>query len=139
MNSHIPFKMSKTRHNLPWISPQIKRQMRKRDCLFTKANKQTNESRDWRSFKQFRNKLAKVVVVHHAHTNYVNNVVGASLHENPKTFWSYVKLMRTKNLGIQALRSQNKLCCTTDVEKANALNKQTFQSVFSPKLSQSFL
>ena len=66
--------------------------------------------------------------------NYVNNVVGASLHEKPKTFWSYVKLMKTENLGIPALRSQTKLC-TTDVEKAQALNEQ-FQSVFTPKSSE---
>ena len=131
MNSHIPFKMSKTRHSLPWIDPQIKRQMRKRDRLYVKAKK-SNVSRDWSLFKQHRNKLAKTV--HQAHMNYVNNVVGASLHEKPKTFWSYVKLMKTENLGIPALRSQTKLC-TTDVEKAQALNEQ-FQSVFTPKSSE---
>ena len=63
--------------------------------------------------------------------NYVNNVVGASLHAKPKTFWSYVKLMKTENLGILALRSQTKLC-TADVEEAHALSEQ-FQSVFTPK------
>ena len=39
MNSHIPFKMSKIRQSLPWIDPQIKRQMRKRDRLYVKAKK----------------------------------------------------------------------------------------------------
>ena len=58
MNSHIPFKMSKTRHSLPWIDPQIKRQMRKRDRLYVKAKK-SNVPRDWSLFKQHRNKLAK--------------------------------------------------------------------------------
>ena len=128
MNSHIPYKMSKTRRNLPWINVQIKRQMRKRDRLYSKAKK-SNASHDWKSFKQYRNRVAKVV--NQAHSNYVNNVVGASLCEKPKVFWSYVKLMKTENLGIPALRTQTKLC-TSDVDKAQALNEQ-FQSVFNPR------
>ena len=90
MNSHVPYKMSKTRRNLPWINVQIKRQMRKRDRLYSKAKK-SNASHDWKSFKKCRNRVVKVV--NQAHSNYVNNVVGTSLSEKPKVIWSHVKLM----------------------------------------------
>ena len=51
----------------------------------------------------------------------------------PKTFWSYVKLMKTENLGITTLRTQTKLC-TTDEDKAQAFIEQ-FQWVFSSSSS----
>ena len=38
----IPSKMSKGKRHLPWITPAIKRQMRKRDRLFKKARRQPN-------------------------------------------------------------------------------------------------
>ena len=104
--------------------------MRKRDRLYTSA-RNSNLSSAWTKFRQYRNKVAKVVK--QAHINYVNNVVGASLAEKPKTFWSYVKLMKTENMSIPPLRSREKLC-TTDMDKAFALNEQ-FQSAFSPTTS----
>ena len=51
------------------------------------------------------------------HVNYINNIIGESIVDHPKTFWSYLKLMRTENIGIPVLRT--------------ALN-QHFQSVFTP-------
>ena len=67
--------------------------------------------------------------VQKAHYNYVNHTIGDRITEQPKSFWSYVKLMRTENIGISTLRTQTKLC-TTDKEKADTLNEQTL-SVFT--------
>lgn len=130
MNSHIPFKIRGGKRHLPWITYQIKRKMRKRDRLYTLARK-LNLSSHWKSFRQYRNSVTKIV--RQAHINYVNNIIGGSLTEKPKTFWSYVKLMRTENLGIPTLRTPSKLCAT-DKDKAQALNEQ-FQSVFNPCVS----
>ena len=91
----------------------------------------TNSPVKWKSFRQYRNSLAKYIK--QAHINYINEVVGGSLIDRPKTLWSYVKLMKTENLGIPTLRTQTKLC-TTDEDKAQALNEQ-FQSVFSSSSS----
>ncbi|XP_072042262.1 uncharacterized protein [Amphiura filiformis] len=126
MNAHVPSKMSSGKRHLPWVTPDIKRQMRKRDKLHCRARKQQN-STSWKLFRQYRNKVASTV--HSAHEDYVNNVVGNSLSESPKKFWSYVKMMRTENLGIPTLRTTTKLC-TTDQDKATALNSH-FQSVFT--------
>ena len=92
MVDFIPSKMSKSRHHLPWISPCLKRQMRKRDRMFKKAQRNSSTT-NWQAYRQYRNKVAKLV--QQAHHEYINNVIGSSLTENPKSFWSYVKLCRT--------------------------------------------
>ena len=79
----IPSKMSKGRSHLPWITQDIKQKLRKRDILFKKARRQDNTAA-WEDFKRFRNQVA--------HDDYINNVIGASLKDNPKTFWSYQKM-----------------------------------------------
>ena len=64
-----------------------------------------------------------------AHYNYINHTIGDRLTEQPKSLWSYAKLMRIENIGIPSLRTQAKLC-TTDKEKADTLNEQ-FLSVLT--------
>ena len=60
MKNNIPSKMSKTRHNLPWVSTSIKREMRKRDRLLTQAKK-SKKTEDWNKFKAQRNKIPKLI------------------------------------------------------------------------------
>ena len=68
-------------------------------------------------------------MVHKARCDYINNVIGASLQENPKSFWSYIKTCRSENIGIPSLRTSTKLCATAP-DKAESLNDY-FQSVFT--------
>ena len=35
-----------------------------------------------------------------AHYDFINHTIGNRLTEQPKSFWSYIKLMRTENIGI---------------------------------------
>ena len=63
----------------------------------------------------------------------MNNVIGKNISENPKSFWSYIKLTKTESLGVPTLKTSQKMC-STDYDKAEALNAQ-FQSVFNPKLN----
>nr|XP_054774593.1 uncharacterized protein LOC129282754 [Lytechinus pictus] len=84
----IPSKMSKGKRHLPWITTYIKRKMRKRDRLFKRARRQPSTAA-WETFRRFRNHVAKLV--HRAHSDYVNNIIGTSLVENPKTFWTGVE------------------------------------------------
>ena len=66
-----------------------------------------------------------------AHDTYIQDVIGASLYEqgNQKKFWSFVKLNKTKNIGIPILSDTDGLHIT-DNAKAEALNRQ-FVSVFT--------
>ena len=126
MHEHVPSKLSRTRHHLPWIDFTLKRQMRRRDRMFSKARK-TNSPRLWTAYRTLRNKIAKEV--RRSHTKYLNEVVGGSLQDNPKTFWSYVRLMKTENINIPPLKLDGKMHAT-DSAKATALNSQ-FKSVFN--------
>ena len=122
--------MSKGRRHLPWITPPLKRQMRKRDRLFKKAHSQSC-STAWTAYRQYRNRVAKNV--HRARCEYINNIIGASLKDNPKSFWSNIKTCRSENIGIPTLRTPSKLCASA-LDKAETLNDY-FQSVFTPHQS----
>ena len=126
MDLTIPSKITKGTRHLPWISVQIKRLMRKRDKSYRKARR-PDRPNYWSAFRKHRNFVAKIVAK--AHRNYLNNTSGNSLTVNPKTFWNYVKLKRTENLGIPTLRNNNRMF-TSDTDKADALNNQ-FQSVYT--------
>ena len=126
MDSTVPSKMSSTKRNLPWINNDLKRKMRKRDQLYKKARK-TITGEGWAAYRKYRNMVTKLTKK--AHLDYINNVIGDSLVDQPKKFWSYVKLMKTENLGIPTLRTSTKLC-TSDRDKSEALNSQ-FKSVFT--------
>lgn len=89
VEKHVPSKLSKRKCSLPWITIDIKRKMRKRDKLFSKARK-TSISADWKKYKLYRNYVTKLV--RSSHQNYINDAI-------PKSFWSYVKLKKQKILG----------------------------------------
>ncbi len=126
IDKHIPNKMSNAKHNLPWITRSIKRQMRKRDRLYKRAKK-TKKPSDWRHYTEFRNRLAKTI--RSEYNTYVNEVVGGSLTENPKQFWNHVRLTNTENLGIPTL-VENEQLHVTDKAKASALNSH-FKAQFT--------
>ena len=100
--------------------------MRKQDRLFHRARK-SNSNIDWANFRKFRNSVAKTIIS--SHKNYINNIIGSNLVENPKCFWSYVRLKRTDNIGVPTLKTGTKVC-NSDIDKAEALNDH-FHSVFS--------
>ena len=126
LNDYFPYKTTKSRHNLPWITNEIKRSMRKRDRLFPRAMK-SNSNTDWSNVRKCRNSVAKSIML--SHTIYINNIIGSNLVENPKCFWSYAKLKRTDNMGVPTLKTGTKVC-NSDIDKAEALNNH-FHSVFS--------
>ena len=76
LNDYVPYRTTKSRHNLPWITNEIKRSMRKRDRLFHRARK-SNSNIDWANFRKFRNSVAKSIIS--SHKNYINNIIGSTL------------------------------------------------------------
>ncbi len=109
MESCVPSKMTKGRRHLPWISTNLKRKMRKRNSLYKKA-RSTHTGDGWSKYRKYHNHVHVTKLVHNAHSDYVNTIIGGSLTKQPKRFWSYVKLMRTENLGIPTLQTATKLC-----------------------------
>ena len=100
--------------------------LRKRDRLFKRARR-VNNPVSWAAFKTHRNKVSKLI--RHSYHTYVNEVIGNSLSENPKRFWSYVKASNTENIGIPTLIEEDTLHCNNS-SKANALNSH-FQAQFT--------
>ena len=124
----LPSKMTKQKPDLPWITPLLKRQLRKRERLLRRAKRSDNRSsRTWAAYRSHRNKVTKAMKS--AHNNYLNNVIGGSLETNPKKFWSYVKQRRTEPSGIPILRDDTSIYINAK-DKAKILNKH-FQSVFT--------
>ena len=125
MDATVSWKLSHGKRHLPTISLSIKCSMRRRDNLHCKARKYQDVVH-WDHFRQWRNKVAKMVPI--AHYNYINHTIGDRLTEQPKSSWSYAKLMRTENIGIPTIRIQTKQCTTG--KKADTLN-ELFLSVFA--------
>ena len=101
--------------------------MRKNDRLHKRAIHSKNQQH-WEVFKRQRNLVSKLVK--ESHNAYLNDVIGSSLTENPKKFWSYVRSCKSENIGIPPLKNDNSSISVTDKDKAESLNSY-FHSVFT--------
>ncbi|CAB4046112.1 Hypothetical predicted protein, partial [Paramuricea clavata] len=81
----------------------------------------------WESFKKERNLVSKMVK--ESHSQYLNNVIGDSLTNNLKKFWSYARTSKSEIIGIPPLRAGSKFC-STDSDKAEILSSH-FASTFT--------
>ena len=126
ISQFIPQKSSKPKFSLPWITPKIKREMRKKDRLHRRAVR-TKDQHHWKAFKRQRNSVSNLIK--DSQNSYLNDVIGDSLTENPKKFWSHVKHSRSENLGIPPLKTEEGVF-VTDKDKAETLNSYFF-SVFT--------
>ena len=61
LNNYVPYRTTISRHNLPWITNEIKHSMRKRDRLFLRAMK-SNSNTHWTNFRKFRNSVTKSII-----------------------------------------------------------------------------
>ena len=98
---HVPTTTSKTKRNLPWITGNIKCEIRKKDRQYRKAKKHE----DWSAYRIKRQHLQKLM--RSAHDDYIRNVIGASLVDrgHQKKCWCFWCcwcwcLNRTENVGI---------------------------------------
>ena len=69
-------------------------------------------------------------LVKESHNAYLNDVIGSSLTENQKKFWSYLRSCKSENIGIPPLKNDNSSISVTDKDKAESLNSY-FHSVFT--------
>ena len=133
INYYIPQRSSCSKYKLSWINAGIKRHIRKKDRLHQKALR-TGKPKHWEEFRRDRNLVSRLVK--ESHSNYLNNVIGPCLDENPKKFWSHIRNCKSEDNGIPPLRSDSRLC-STDKDKAEALNSY-FYSFFKEELPAPF-
>ncbi len=127
-NKHTPARLSKSKRDLRWITRKIRLELRRKDHHNRRARRTRREA-DWTAYCKIRQHTQKLM--RSAHDTYIRDIICASLLEggNQKRFWSYVKLHRTKNLGVPILSDREGLHIT-DQAKAEALKRQ-FVSVFT--------
>ena len=124
--------------SLPWMTQEIRRNIRKRDSLFQKYKK-NRTPKDRELFIQMRHQVRHKLNL--AHNQYLEDILGISKTEDDaepgKSSLSakklYTMLNRSKNdsRGVSSLCRDGKLY-TENKDKADILNCK-FQSVFTPK------
>ena len=110
--------------DLPWISTELRKLMRKRDRLRKKA-KQKNSDYYWSKFKSIRNKVVDSLrtAKRTYHSKLCDKIKGNKF--GSKDWWNLVKQVSNisqKSHGIKILVSDNDEIITDDHNKANALN-----------------
>jgi len=112
----------------PWVTPTIRRLIRKRDRIWKKSRK---DERYRDRAKAVKHQLQKEM--RQAYWTHLETILTpgeeAGEHRCMKKFWSFIKHSRKDNIGVSSLREGGIL--TSDAkEKANILNRQ-FESVFT--------
>ena len=138
IDKFVPKKTISSKPSLPWMTQEIRRNIRKRDSLFQKYKK-NRTPKDREVFIQMGHQVRHKLNL--AHNQYLEDILGISKTEDDaepgKSSLSakklYTMLNRSKNdsRGVSSLCRDGKLY-TENKDKADILNCQ-FQSVFTPK------
>ena len=126
-DKHIPSKTSRSVSSIPWITPEIRRKIRRKNKTHAKAKK-TGSSKLRSKFETLRREMK--ADVRKQHDLYVNNLVG-DVKANPRDFYRYINSQKKDTQGIPPLKRKNgKGVAQLDLEKAEEFNGQ-FTDVFS--------
>ena len=126
-DKHIPSKTSRSVSPIPWITPEIRRKIRRKNKTHAKAKK-TGSSKLRSKFETLRREIK--ADVRNQHDLYVNNLVG-DVKANPRDFYRYINSQKKDTQGIPPLKRTNgKGVAQSDLEKAEEFNGQ-FTDVFS--------
>ena len=126
-DKHIPSKTSRSVSSIPWITPDIRRKIRRKNKTHAKA-KTTGSSKLKSKFETLRREIK--ADVRKQHDFYVNNLVG-DVKANPRDFYRYINSQKKDIQGIPPLKRKNgKGVAQSDLEKAEEFNGQ-FTDVFN--------
>ncbi|XP_069994159.1 uncharacterized protein [Penaeus vannamei] len=127
MNKHIPQKTPSSRHTLPWFSRELRRQHRKKQRLYRRAQTY-NTPENWTAFKTHQKTFSKnIKKAEHEH---ISTYLANNVRNNPKHFFKFFKSRRQDTTAITALKDYNNTLVTDPELKSQLLNTH-FQSVFT--------
>ena len=131
MDNNIPTKTPKKRDSYPWITPEIRKLIRRRDRKYREQKKRGTEELK-QEVKKLQRELQKQL--RRSYWRYVGGLFEEEEAEtdsrpNLKRFWTYMKHQRSGTVGIPPLKAQGRLI-TDPKLKAEALNSQ-FNKAFS--------
>ena len=99
-DKHIPSKTSRSVSSVPWITPEIRRKIRRRNKTHAKEKK-TGSSKLRTKFETLRREIK--ADVKKQHDLYVNNLVG-DIKTNPRDFYRYINGQKKDTQGIPPLK-----------------------------------
>ena len=102
-DKHIPSKTSRSVSSIPWITPKIRRKLRRKNKTHAKAKK-TGSSKLRSKFETLRREIK--ADVRKQHDLYVNNLVG-DVKANPRDFYRYISSQKKDTQGIPPLKRKN--------------------------------
>ena len=123
-DKHIPSKTSRSVSSVPWITPKIRRKIRRRNKTHAKAKK-TGSSKLRSKFETLRREIK--ADVKKQHDLYVSNLVG-DIKANPRDFYRYINDQK-KDIPTLKSRSGNGVV-ESELEQADEFNGQ-FTVVFN--------
>ena len=124
IDKHIPTFKFKAKHSLPWLSPRLKKLLKRKHRLYKKARK----SNDWSNFRKFQKHCRQEF--RRAEWKFVNEKIQEGLNNRDnKPFWRYIKARKQDSSGVAPLKENGKLYSDNE-SKARILLEQ-FKSVFS--------
>ena len=119
--------MSRTRVGVPWLSPGLKRQCRRKQRLHNRAKKSgkaDHKATYIRARKSIQSALKQ------ARWGYINGILQVGLDEGTsKPFWGYIRQQRQDNVGVSPLKKDGKLHADS-LSRCEILASQ-FKSVFT--------
>ena len=125
-DKHIPSKTSRSVSSVPWITPEIRRKIRRRNNTHAKA-KNTGSSKLRSNFETLRREIK--AYVKKQYDLYVNNLVG-DIKANPRDFYRYINGQKKDTQGIPPLKKRNgNGVAESELEQADEFNGQ-FTDVF---------
>ena len=132
MNKHIPKKTTRPRDSYPWITPDMRKIMRKRDKLSCKGKKLGNQEMIDKS-KEYRKEAKKQV--RQGYWKYVGNLIEEKDEKDQtrpslKRLFTFIKHQQKSSIGVSPLKSGGRLV-TDPKNKAEILNAQFYKSFSS--------
>ena len=126
-DKHIPAKTSRSVSSVPWITPEIRRKIRRKNATHAKAKK-TGSAKLRSKFESLRKEIK--ADIRKQHDLYVNNLVG-DVKANPRDFYRYINSQKKDTQGIPPLKKRNGSgIAQSEFEKAEEFNGQ-FSDVFT--------
>ena len=121
VDKHIPSKTSLSVSSVPWLTPEIRRKIRRKNATHAKAKK-TGSAKLRTKFETLRREIK--ADIRKQHELYVNNLVG-DVKANPRDFYRYINSQKKDVQGIPPLKKRNGSgLAESDFEKADEFNGQ---------------
>ena len=102
-DKHIPSKTSRSVSSVPWITPAIRRKIRRKNATHAKAKKSAS-AKIRAKFETLRREIK--ADIRKQHDLYVYNLVG-DVKANPKDFYRYINSQKKDAQGIPPLKKRN--------------------------------